>query len=440
MVQINTTPVRSTNYFLFYHESSFTIDKETIQQLIFPIIKHEKAEILMDLEGTGFEIIVYSRETQQKLLSNPITLNGKQLFPSLKSRKICNKEPCTRRATCFYSHVSTLDCPLFSSKVRAWAVNYWKSEVENLVQLDDSIVIQSDKKDKGNFGIQVPSEFYEQILPFPIFYDSISAAHRKVSFKTLSSHLEGIEKDSFYMYNWNADIFILSHIKDQLKPIKKALLQILSKSGPYRDTKYKKEKFYFNNPHSQNNSKNSNKNHPKKQEKKQKNPSTNIPCASPPLQETSSNLIPSQLFPSQTIPPQPFHQPSILTPSLYPAQQNYLQGPPQYQQVTQFQYGVQQGAQLQYGVQQGAQQRGGIYGGQQCGVQQQYYTASQQYPVQHQYQQLCNPTPFNLAQGAVGGGIVYPFYSNQQTIPQPNGNQGISTQAFAPHPFPLVKN
>ena len=90
MVQITPTATNQTSkYFLFYHQLPESPNKETVQQLIKPLIHYANFQVFMDHNEHCFEIIVFSKENQKILLSNPIVFNAVEISASLKSKKIC---------------------------------------------------------------------------------------------------------------------------------------------------------------------------------------------------------------------------------------------------------------------------------------------------------------------------------------------------------------
>ena len=422
MVKINTT-TSSVKYFLFYNELPAGFTKGIIQQLIAPIIHNEKADVLIDPVDKCFEIVVYTEQMKQILLKNPIRYyegqNKQKICASLKSKKICKYQPnCEREQTCFFTHVSQIPCPLFSSKVRSWACKYWSSMTDYTIELPESTINVTDQS-----AIQVPSEFYRKVLPFPIGWDEIPSAPTKVPFLVLRNELKDMEQDSYYVYNWDGRTFILSPTMAQIPVIKKALRKLLNLS----------EKQQNNNKKSQqsrnvalpqkivikNNRKNILRGPSKKQEKKE----TNEEVKSSPnsLSSHPAPSHPSPIPPSYPAPPShPVPPPSYSAPfyAVHPAPPAHPI-PPSHQGYGQYiapQPTEQFPAQINFT--QGNQPP---------------YAAPHHYPVaQQQYPQYHYPyvhsAPYN-AGGAVNG---YPNYSNQY-YPQQNGGQ--YPLQYNPSPF-----
>ena len=292
----------SKKYFVFNHQLPDTLNKETIHQLVLPIIENPQFDIHIDAKDKCFEIIVYSEENQQKLMSKAMEFAPQTIKPSLKSKKICKNQPCTRKQTCFFTHLSLLKVPLFSTKARSWAFTFWQSKVEDL-QLPDSVV---EVCQENSIGIQVPSEFHEAVLPFPIYFDSIDSP-AQVSFKV------SIKSNSLYVYRWKEKIFILSTAEQQMKSIKSTFLHLLGqmKSKPNK---------------SKNRNKKVNKNDTKNQEKARQQ-ETKIICqigaaqTAQPSFPTHSHTVLQPPNPSiqSNLPSQTFViQPTILPDGLFP--------------------------------------------------------------------------------------------------------------------------
>ena len=83
---------------------------------------------------------------------------------------------------------------------------------------------------------------------YPLYYTFIPSVD-KLPFKYISSNLPDIKADSYYVYNWNGTLFILSYLPHQIKHIKAVVLQLLrSKDKKDQPNSHKKSKNSKNHP------------------------------------------------------------------------------------------------------------------------------------------------------------------------------------------------
>ena len=239
VTQARDNGTNKKKYFLFYHTLPNQMSKEHIIIQVNQITNHAQFEVLVDKKDNCFQVLVFAKHDENLLLSTPIHYVDQQLLPSLRSKKLCMNNPCPRKETCFYTHLAILPFPLFSSKVRGWAFKYWQSQIKN-VSIPDSIENKVEEQ-----GIEVPSEFYDHVIQFPLHFLQLRPGKR-IPFHVLRESLSKISSNSYFVYTWENKSYIVSYVKKNLPIIKKKLIFLQNQNKTE-----KKKKMSINPPPSQ---------------------------------------------------------------------------------------------------------------------------------------------------------------------------------------------